>query len=306
MNNLIIAGLTRFSVDPRSIINRQKRTLNKRYIKEAIYNFLYRPKSETRSLEMLADILYSKKRLLSRLKLFKQYPLASMAHLACRNSNLRYKVFYSSLLPQDIVRDLHYITSPYSSWCQCIAVNPSRSFFSTCQQSIHQYSDSYVYSFRLDDDDALGSDYIERVLQAVSLDSDKYIYSMPFGYTLARVANDHYVLNPKEQFKIALGLGRLSPPKNNLTIFDEEYLHGLIPDSKVNKLETPPIWIRTVHDSNDSIPELPCTVFLTADEVINSLGTPFTSFINKNSLQNLPIVDMTPDQSTRKLIFYYQ
>jgi hypothetical protein len=306
MNNFRFVGLTRFSVDPRSIINRQKRAINKRYIKELLYDLLYRPKADGRSLGQLANILYDKDRLSSRLKLFKSFPLASMAHLASNNNSVCYKVFYSSLLPQEIVSELHQITAAYSSWCECIAVRPSDSFFKACNQSIRKYTGSYIFTFRLDDDDALGSSYIKYILAAITLDNGKDVYSMPSGYTLARIGPDKFVLSSKEQFKIALGLGRLAPVLKPSTIFDEEYLHGLIPDPKVHKLTTPPIWIRTVHDTNDSIPSLSVTNTLSADEVTRKLGSDFVPIINKISLMNLPLIDMVPDQSKRKLLYFHQ
>lgn len=306
MDSFRFVGLTRFSVDPRSIINRQKRTINKRYLKELVYEFIYRPKADARSQSELLNILYDKSRLFSRLKLFKSFPLASMAHLARNNRSIKYKIFYSSLLPQEIVSDLHQSIESYSSWCECIAVKPSDSFFNVCNQSIRQYNGSNIFTFRLDDDDALGDRYIKYMSAAFTPGKSKDIYSMPSGYTLSRVGLDQYVLTLTDQFKNAQGLGRLAPPLKPLTIFDEEYLHGLIPDVRVHKLRTPPMWIRTVHDSNDSIPSVSVTNTLSTDEVISKLGFDFAPIIDKTSLINLPLLDIDPDQSKRKLLFFHQ
>jgi hypothetical protein len=158
----------------------------------------------------------------------------------------------------------------------------------------------------LDDDDALGSHYIEHIDNTIGLNSGKAIFSIPSGYTLSRVGIDDFILLQKDQFKIALGLGRLDNPSRASTIFDEEHLHGLIPDYQVYRISTEPMWIRTVHDSNDSIPELPNSTTLTGDEVIEELSNSFSPFIDRHILMNLPLLDKSPDQSRRKVLFGHQ
>jgi hypothetical protein len=66
------------------------------------------------------------------------------------------------------------------------------------------------------------------------------------------------------------------------------------------------MWIRTVHDSNDSIPELPNSTTLTGDEVIEELSNSFSPFIDRHILMNLPLLDKSPDQSRRKVLFGHQ
>lgn len=307
---LHLVGLTRFTVDPLSIINRQSRAINIRYVKEVLHKAIHRYRLDLRSKDELRSLIYDTARLSQRLDLFEAFPWQTAIHFAYRYKDFRYRVFYSSLIGDTVISRLKALIEPHSTWCKLVQVNPSQSFFRVCQHELRILDTcKNIYSFRIDDDDALSLDYLDHVVGLYRQGYSKPVLSLAYGYYLSRTDDDLYLLESGYEPKSSVGLGRFTCSERFMSIYDEQYVHTLIPDNRVHYPTDIPCWIRTVHGTNDSGHNISSDSFvsLNASGVIEALGDRFVHVSVPEKLRMMPIISSAKDSPPQiKVLFGHQ
>ena len=309
-SGLQVIGLTRFTVDPASIINRQRRNLNIRYLKETLHKKIFANSNDQRSNIELRNLVYNPARLRQRLDLFETFPWQTAIQFSTQYKDFCYLIFYSSLISADLLSSLHELVKPYHSWCRLVEVTPAQSFFRVCQRELRALrTHQNVFSFRIDDDDALASDYLDHLIDSYSKRNTEQIFSLASGYYLSRVCEDAYLLESAYEPNIAIGLGRFIHGAQCLSIYDEECVHTLIPKDKVYYGTNLPSWIRTVHQTNDSetVISAKSSVVLDASNLRDALGVRFSHVSKTEQLRMMPIIPSSPSPSPKfKVLFGHQ
>ncbi|HEM8494225.1 TPA: hypothetical protein U2Q01_000640 [Burkholderia multivorans] len=226
-----IIGVTRFSVDPLSIIQ-QSLTEDEMHRRRTA--------------------VYVPARLTSRLALFRAFALPSLRSAAMRHPNFIHLIAYSSGLPPDIRASLHEISRPHRPWLQLLEVHPQEKFVDKVRDTVMAIAGGQVaFNFRIDDDDAISPDFVDAVVLASTSAPEGTVLSFDLGCYVQRIADDRFTVYDFDYPKIAIGLGVFCGATSSECVFDLP-VHTKIPAERIVHIRDQNYWIRTLHSHNDS------------------------------------------------------
>lgn len=265
-NELTIIGLTRYAVDPASIIE---------------------PGREVRSLEQLRAALYDPAYLRKRFVLFKTYYLPSMVAAARRHRRFHSVLFVSPDLPERHRLRLGWLSRRYS-WLHIAIVQPGEDLLAVTRRTVAELGGAgRSFNFRLDNDDALNPAFIDRIAELSSTQEDGKVVSFDRGYYVQRVCGATFRVQEKHYPKNAQGLGMFSGPSDPACIFSQG-LHTKIAADRVVNVTDRPYWLRTMHAYTDSGKRTDETPTLTLAEACEVLAPAFGHLTLETALMALP------------------
>lgn len=210
------------------------------------------------SVEAIGEHLFSDERIALRLKLFETLCLPSL--VAQSDQDFRVVVLTSTLLPGSARARLDALVAPYDN-ISVFAAAPAR-HYQICKQayaSAHEEGYSHRLSFRLDDDDALASDFIARLkLMAIPLlelqpeEPTMIAFNRGF-YVEVSGQGGNEVLDTVERASLSVGLTLLHPASYGRNPY--RYNHRAIGQHYTLYSDiSEPGFIRTIHSDNKSSP----------------------------------------------------
>ncbi len=210
------------------------------------------------SVEAIAEHLFTDERLALRFKLFEALCLPSL--VAQSDQEFRVVVLTSTLLPEEARARLDALVAPHRN-ISVFAAAPAR-HYQICKQAYSRaYEEGYSHrlSFRLDDDDALASDFVARLkLMAKPLlelhpeEPTMIAFNRGF-YVEVSGQGSNEVLDTVERAPLSVGLTLLHPASygrnpyryNHRAIGQHYTLYSDISEAG---------FIRTIHSDNKSNP----------------------------------------------------
>lgn len=266
-SDLTIIGLTRYAVDPASIIE---------------------PGREVRPLERLRAALYDPAYLRKRFLLFKTYCLPSMIAAARRRPRFHSVLFISPELPERHRLRLGWLSRRHSSWLHLRFVQPGEDLLAVTRRTVAELGGAgRNFNFRLDNDDALNPAFIDRIVELSSGQEDGKVVSLDRGCYVQRVSKTAFRVQQKLYPQNAQGLGMFSGPSDPSCIFSLG-LHTKIAADRVVNVTDRPYWLRTMHaytDSGKRTDEIPT---LTLSEACEVLAPAFGHLALETALMALP------------------
>jgi hypothetical protein len=267
MRPLAIVGVTRFSVDPLSII-RQSLPEDE----------MLRRQSAT----------YSPDRLSSKLDLFEKFTLPSLRAASELHEDFFHLIAYSSELPASITARLDEIYTEHKCWLQLLKVQPHEALADVLRMPIRSLSKGRrLFNFRIDDDDAISPDFVTATLVAAEECPDGTVLSFDIGIYVQRIAGDEFIVHEFDYPKIAIGLGVFSGPECVELVFDLP-VHHKIPQHRTRNIRDRHYWLRTLHSHNDSGTRAQNTQPVTAGDAYTLLSPRF-AHLQVDALNALPI-----------------
>ncbi len=194
--------------------------------------------------QAVAAIL-SEDRLAHRFSLFEAFALPSIAALMASEPSYRHVIAVSDRLPSHHATRLRTLVSslPHVQVLSVGRRDDMRDLF----RAAADLGSSPVFTFRLDDDDALSRSYFSMIREALTGMDGEVAVSIDDGYHLERRAHG-YRLAPKNSPLIALGLGLLSRSR---TIFDAGKHTDLNVRYEVRHVRGHAGWVRVKHEHSD-------------------------------------------------------
>lgn len=254
----------RWLTQPPQMILTTKRWLNRRQVSvvgitrfSLIFrrNHPFRDKADP--FDVRAAHLFDEARLRRRFDIWEAVTLPSLA--AQTTSDFSILVVTSSLLPEWAKMRLQkaLAAQPFASLIAAPA--PTTAFSKLVRQNVRELANTTyggVGTFRLDDDDALAADFIERFKAEIEAGRRQKpsieIYGFENGWFLAAY-EDGLKITPVQRKLIACGLGRISTRSPLRTIHDPKVSHTKLAETLPTRhCGGPPTWIVTAHDLNDS------------------------------------------------------
>jgi hypothetical protein len=235
---LHVIGITRFSLANEKLLTAFTKTSEKTYADAVRYNF-------------------DPRRLARRLALFRTFPVPSMrAQQQIEGVRLTYLVLVSTELPQEW-KDAVRASVAGLQDARVFEIGGQENFYRVVRQAVVDIAaEERVFTFRLDDDDALSANYLRTVIKLARGASDTVI-CMDRGIWIERLGDRIVAIEGAKPFN-AQGIGYLTRRAGKLqTIFnlgDHRYL------GRKNRCrhETRSVsWIRGVHADNDSPVTIP-------------------------------------------------
>lgn len=107
-----------------------------------------------------------------------------------------------------------------------------------------------LFAFRLDDDDALSTNFIDKVRLEATRTPDRTVLSFDRGFYFRTIGRSRVIFKERDKKNIALGLGIFSAKK--AIIGPYQVGHHQKPNFPVINFNDQPYWIRTIHSTNDS------------------------------------------------------
>ncbi|MBS7543033.1 glycosyltransferase [Ancylobacter oerskovii] len=240
------------------------------------------------SVEDAKRVIFNRDRLRRRLELFRRYALPTYIELTKRPCSYGVVVINSDL-PSFYKSRLYELTKPYQN-IKVISVRRGQSFKSAVRTvSIELADGGRLFSYRLDDDDALPPSFVATVSTHSSQLPDGTAISPINGWTVSPAPDDVIQLQKCRLPYLALGLGVLSSSAEYLSAFqlgNHMTIHKRFPVHCISSER--PLWLRTKHETNDSVKRRPGSPLqsMTTPEACLKLRRDFP-FINCASLRVL-------------------
>jgi hypothetical protein len=206
--------------------------------------------------EQRAAQIFSEERLHHRMRLFRAFVVPELRAMTRQSRDYRHLVFISPEMP--LMWKLRLRQSLFGVRHKIVLVHKGENFVTKANRVVTSLSSgSDVFTFRIDDDDALPSGYLKSLLENIPTQPLYKGISWEEGYYIKKMTDDKYLVRQMSMPLIAIGLGLYSPRgAETKTIFCLGN-HAKI-NEKVDALErlSSPRWIRTVHGTNDSMARL--------------------------------------------------
>jgi hypothetical protein len=201
-----------------------------------------------RSQDEADRIIFAPERMRTRFQLFETLALPSIDAIAKRYVRFRYLILISNALPSFWQARLAAITS-HRPWCRILRLAREESLNARARQAAADFANGApLFSFRIDDDDALSANYLDALVAHADIGSP---VALTFADGIYLRTSDFAAFAIRRPL-IAIGLGYLAPNADR-TIFDLGS-HMTIPErgTRVVEISGGPHWIRSVHSQNDS------------------------------------------------------
>lgn len=117
-----------------------------------------------------------------------------------------------------------------------------------------------VYSYRLDDDDALSVDFIKTIRQRAKETPDSTVISFDWGLSLRRLDEGTFGVKDREQPMIAIGLGTFCKPSKPMSPMQMGNHAKIAEKWPVHHVREPSQWLRVAHEFNDSKSRMSATM----------------------------------------------
>lgn len=231
-------GITRFSLANEKLLTAFGRTVGRTYAEAVRHNF-------------------DPQRLAMRLALLRTFPVPSIkAQEEIEGVRLTYLVLVSTELPQEW-KDAVRASITMLQDARVFEIGGQEHFYRVVRQAVVDIAaEERVFTFRLDDDDALSANYLRMVFDLARGASDTVI-CMDRGIWIARQGDRIVAIESAQPFN-AQGIGYLTRRSEKLqTIFnlgDHRYLGR---ENRCRHETRSVLWIRGVHADNDSPVTLP-------------------------------------------------
>ena len=196
-----------------------------------------------KSLEDRLAIILDPDRIANRLALLEAMPLASLA--AQTDKEFRLGIYVSTRLDKQSRLALDRVAARYS-FVEVLSVDPEQDFLNCARMSLDPARVNL--SFRIDDDDAINSDFIAELRAIATRDRIGHVFALPSGIHLER-RGKWLVVTTARDSTIALGLAHLAAGAR--TIFDLGD-HSKIDHFPIHYHPKPRAWIRTIHGGSIS------------------------------------------------------
>lgn len=214
-------------------------------------------RSQSDDFDTRATHLFDEERLKRRFDIWEAVTLPSLA--AQTDPDFSMLIVTSSLLPEWAQARLRDVLAAQPFRSLIAAPTPDDVFSREVRRGVRALADpshGFVGTFRLDDDDALASDWVVRFrrqasdaitttppVEVISYEAGWYIMAAEGGVRLAAV----------ERKLIACGLGRVSARAPLQTIHNSPHSHHRLDETlSTVRCTGAPAWIVTAHDLNDS------------------------------------------------------
>ncbi len=184
----------------------------------------------------------------ARFQLFETLTLPSIDVIAKRYARFRYLILISDALPLFWQARLAASTS-YRPWCRVLRLAREERVSICARKAAADFANGApLFSFRIDDDDALSANYLDALVAHVDIAPS---LSLSFAEGIYLRMSDFAAFAARRPL-VAIGLEYLAP-NTDRTIFDLGP-HRTIPERGTGVIEVSggPYWIRSVHSSNDS------------------------------------------------------
>lgn len=226
---MLIFGLTRYSVLSATGL-RQTR------------DFTY----EERVAHLLSD-----ERLAKRMRLFQAFVAPELQIMSKNHQGFRHLVFVSPELPAIWLKRLRKSLAGIRH--KIVSIAPEENLKDKARASVADFSSGApFFTFRVDDDDALPSGYLDCILSNQPTDGTHRALSFDEGYFIRKRNRGSFAVELRSKPLIAIGLGLYSPagaePKTIFCLGNHKTINQFVP---VTHLASPH-WLRTIHDTNDS------------------------------------------------------
>lgn len=210
--------------------------------------------SHFESTKQLAEYLYDENRMNYRFWLFENICLPSLLHQTCKDFHLA--IVTSPELPEWCQTRLNKILEPLD---HSIAFEPPFERGSTMRTVSERFdfANGQKITVRLDDDDALAIDWIERISRIANgcktllNESDQYAIFPSDGYILNLNSMDRPIVHVHAKSPYGLGLALVTNENSNQTAYS--YSHFKVPQ-RCPTISIPkvPSFVRTFHNTNIS------------------------------------------------------
>ncbi|GAB4066130.1 hypothetical protein GCM10028812_13190 [Ancylobacter sonchi] len=196
--------------------------------------------------------LFEGSRIKSRLHMFRRFALPSYVAMTKRPRSYALIVINDDLPPY-ARRRLDEMLAPHPR-IRLVTIGRGQSFRSKPRQvSIELAEGGRLYSYRLDDDDALSPAYFDVIAPRLDALADRTVVSAIDGLTIAPEPDEVINLRSCRHKYNAQGMGVVSGPDDYLTAFSLGSHMRVNTRFPVDLVTTGrPVWLRTRHASNDS------------------------------------------------------
>lgn len=275
--SLHITGITRFSLVHPMMINHFAATRGK-------------------SLSKAQSIIWEKSRMEARLSLLRHFAIPTYASIEKQHENSSSVFVISESMPGYYKELLKDAIAPLKNAC-VKEISDDQDVWSEMTTTVADLAGgNRLFCFRLDDDDALFSDFAHVVAKFADENEDETFLVCDEGFQFGRYGPDAYRVYRRVYPRIALGLGTVSSRKSYYTPFRGN--HTKIEERfRVVHYKDKPAWLRSTHHFNDSdsgqrVINRPD---LTLDEACSILEPHFDIPV-RDALLNLPIRSMQPER----------
>jgi hypothetical protein len=212
---------------------------------------------QTRDLpyEERAEHIFSDKRMQHRTQLFRAFVVPELKLMTEQNPHFCHLVFVSPEMPSVWRAQLDEALERVRH--QIVPVEQDENLINKARSTAAMLAEGDEFlSFRVDDDDALPSGYMQSLLDHWPGGNSYKAVAWEEGYFIKKLPRNRYMVDRRHSPLIAIGLGVYSPrtlPAKTVFCFGN---HKKI-DEKIEVVRLiRPRWIRTVHDTNDSMARL--------------------------------------------------
>jgi hypothetical protein len=255
---LALIGLTRFSV-----VNQF-----------TMYQFAQTREAD---LEAARARIFAPERLKHRFALFEALTLPSMVALASQYACFWHVVLISPGLPAPWRNRLDHLAAGTGAWCRVREVADHDNIAKAASLAAAECAEGRrVFSFRLDDDDAVSIHYLDAARKAAAAAPDGTVISFDTGVKIQGIDAQGAIVAPSSYPFIALGLGHVGSPHGGQTIFDLGSHRTIRQRAATVQLADQTYWCRSVHATSDagkrSAPKQPK---MNATEIARRLSSDF-------------------------------
>lgn len=267
-NNLSIVGLTRMSLVTRQTLKSYKAT-------------------KDLSFEEAQSLIYEPRRMRERITIFEAFCLPTYKMLHETDPRSLGLIFIGASMPAQLSSEIRSICAAVPG-VRVVEVADDLHPSEAAREELEKAATGRVFSYRLDDDDALSSTFPAQVEAASREVEDGTVVSFDNGFSLARRGQDDYRLQERNYPMIALGLGVFASADQMETPLDLGNHARIAGTRKTHHVSTPHMWIRTMHADNDSdVRGLKREPARTRDDVAKTLSENF-AHITPDALSALP------------------
>jgi hypothetical protein len=198
-----------------------------------------------------ASLMFREARLHNRMRLFRSFVVPELRVMTKAHRDFRHIVFISPELP--LMWKLRLQKSLIGVRSKVVEVGANDNLHERMRASVAKLAKGRaVFTFRVDDDDALPHGYLHAVLGASRDWTDYKAVSFDEGYFIKRMSSGRFIVERRNIPYIAIGLGLFAPAGAEArTIFCLGNHMKIARKVDVHHFDNPP-WIRTVHPTNDS------------------------------------------------------
>jgi hypothetical protein len=205
--------------------------------------------------EQRAEHILGDARLDHRMRLFRAFVIPELRLMTKQNKQFRHLVFISPEMP--LIWKLRLRMSLIGIRHKVVTVRADENLIYKARQTVADLANGdEFFTFRVDDDDALPSGYMRCVLDNKPAAPEYKALSCDEGYFIKKLPRDRYLVDRRKVPLIAIGLGLYVPkgadPKTVFCLGNHEKINEQVSVERIMS----PRWLRTVHDTNDSMLKL--------------------------------------------------